>query len=106
MIQGRGGPGLQRKRSSTTGFCATLGQELQRDQAMQPRVFGLVDHAHPAAAELFDDAVMRDGLADHKYRNPTSLDQQVNETGRARAGYASTAIDGYDMSALRNPICA
>ena len=28
-------------------------------------VFGLVDHAHTATAELLDDAVVRDGLADH-----------------------------------------
>ena len=32
---------------------------------MQPRVLGLVDHTHPAAAELLNDAVVRDGLADH-----------------------------------------
>jgi hypothetical protein len=28
------------------------------------RVFGLVDHTHPAAAKFLDDAVVRDGLAD------------------------------------------
>ena len=28
-------------------------------------VLGLVDHTHPAAAQLLDDAVVRDGLADH-----------------------------------------
>ena len=32
---------------------------------MESSVFGLVDHAHPTAAELLDDAVVRDGLADH-----------------------------------------
>ncbi len=32
---------------------------------MQPRVLGLVDDAHAAAAQLLDDAVVRDGLADH-----------------------------------------
>ena len=42
-----------------------VGQELQGDEAMEASVFGLVDDAHPAAAELFDDAVMRNGLADH-----------------------------------------
>jgi len=39
-------------------------QELQGDKSMQPRVLGLVDHTHPAAAQLLDDAVVRDGLAD------------------------------------------
>jgi len=34
-------------------------------EAMQPRVLGFIHHTHPAAAQLLDDAVMRDGLADH-----------------------------------------
>jgi hypothetical protein len=42
-----------------------VGKKFQRDKAMQPRVFGFVDDAHPAAAEFLDDAVMRNGLADH-----------------------------------------
>jgi len=33
---------------------------------MQARVFGLVHHAHPAPAQLLDDAVMRDGLSDER----------------------------------------
>ena len=33
---------------------------------MQPSVLSLVDHTHPAATKLLDDAVMRDGLADHR----------------------------------------
>ena len=42
-----------------------IGQELQGDEAMQPRVLSLVNHTHPAAAEFFNDAVVRDGRADH-----------------------------------------
>src|SRR6202022_1305389 len=42
-----------------------IGQELQCNKAVQPSVFGLVHHAHAAAAQLLNDAVMRDGLADH-----------------------------------------
>jgi hypothetical protein len=41
-----------------------VGQELQRDEAMEPGVLGFVDHAHAAAAELLDDAVVREGLPD------------------------------------------
>jgi hypothetical protein len=33
--------------------------------AMQPGVFGLVNDTHAAAAQFLDDAVVRDGLADH-----------------------------------------
>jgi hypothetical protein len=32
---------------------------------MEASVLGLVDDAHTATAELFNDAVMGDGLADH-----------------------------------------
>ncbi len=32
---------------------------------MQPRVLGLVNYAHPTAAELFHNAVVGDGFADH-----------------------------------------
>ena len=42
-----------------------VGQKFQSDEAAQARVFGFVDDAHAAAAELFDDAVVRDGVADH-----------------------------------------
>jgi hypothetical protein len=39
-----------------------VGQKLQRDGAAQPRVLGTVHHAHPAAAELIDHAVVRNRL--------------------------------------------
>ena len=42
-----------------------LGQEFQSDETMEPGVFGLIDHTHAAAAQLFNDAVVRDGLPDH-----------------------------------------
>ena len=42
-----------------------IGKELESDEAMQSRVLSLVDHPHPAAAQLLNDAVVRDGLADH-----------------------------------------
>src|ERR1700694_378495 len=32
---------------------------------MQPCVLSLIDHAHPAATEFLDNAVVRDGLVDH-----------------------------------------
>ena len=40
-------------------------QELQSDHAAEFEVLGLVDHTHPAATELLDDAVVRDGLPEH-----------------------------------------
>src|SRR6202049_335831 len=66
MIQGRRGTSFpaeafERLRVSGNIF----RQELQGDEATKLRVLGLVDHAHPTAAKFLDDAVMRDGLADH-----------------------------------------
>ena len=70
MVQRGGGLGFaletaQRLRVSGD----VVGKKFQRDEAVQARVFGLVDNAHAAAAELFDDAVVRDGLADHGRAN-------------------------------------
>src|SRR5208283_2258710 len=42
-----------------------IGQKLQGDKAVQAYVLGLVDDTHAAAAELFEDTVMRDDLVDH-----------------------------------------
>jgi hypothetical protein len=39
-------------------------QELQGDEATKLRVLGFVDHTHAATAQLLDDAIVRDGLAD------------------------------------------
>jgi hypothetical protein len=42
-----------------------LRQKLQGDMAVQLDVFGFVHHTHAAATELFQDPIVRDGLADH-----------------------------------------
>src|SRR5208282_710590 len=41
-----------------------VGQKLESDKTAQACVLGLVNHAHSAATQFFQDAVMRDGLAD------------------------------------------
>jgi hypothetical protein len=53
---------------------------------MESSVFGLVDHAHPTAAELLDDAVVRDGLANQGRLAICAIilgakSWQVNESG-------------------------
>ena len=45
-----------------------LGQKLEGNKTVQPGVLGLVDHAHTAAAQLLDNAVVRNGLPDHWQR--------------------------------------
>lgn len=39
-------------------------QEFKRDEAVQARVPGFINHAHASAAQLFNDVVMGDCLAD------------------------------------------
>jgi hypothetical protein len=48
-------------------FCYLVGQELERDEATELHILGLVHHTHPAATQFLDDAVVRDGLA-HELR--------------------------------------
>ena len=57
----------RRKRSRAWGSLARVfGQEFQGDEAVEEGVFGFVDDAHSAAAESFEDAVVRDGLSDER----------------------------------------
>jgi hypothetical protein len=42
----------------TIAFLAGLG-----NKTVEPRVLSFIDNTHPATTELFDDAVVRDGLA-------------------------------------------
>ena len=46
-------------------FRKFLRQEFQSDEATQLGVLGLIDHTHAAATELLQDAIVRDGCADH-----------------------------------------
>src|ERR1700746_2587125 len=41
-------------------------KKFEGDEAAKLDVLRLIDDTHTATAELFDDAVMRDGLADHE----------------------------------------
>ena len=50
-----------------------IGEELQSHEAAEFGVLGLVDHTHAAPAELLDDAVVRNGLADHAYLRTVQL---------------------------------
>ena len=42
-----------------------IRQKFERDKAVQARVFRFVNHTHTAAAQLVDNAVVRNGLPDH-----------------------------------------
>jgi serine/threonine protein kinase len=64
------------------GLCVPVSehvrQALERNETTYPAVLGLVNHAH-SAAELLDDAVVRNGLADHQGQILRGGNRQVNE---------------------------
>ena len=42
-----------------------VGEKLQSDEAAEFRVFGFINDTHASAAEFFNNAVVRNGLANH-----------------------------------------
>src|SRR5262249_1536845 len=66
MVQGRGGSGLALKSLHRMVVLGNfIGQEFESDLATEPGIFGLVDHTHATAPQFLQDAVVRDGLAEH-----------------------------------------
>ncbi len=66
MIQGGSGAGFAAKTFERLRIAGEIvGQKFQRNEAAEFSVFGFVNHAHAAATEFFDDAVVRDGLVEH-----------------------------------------
>ena len=43
-----------------------IGQEFESDTAVQTGIDGFVDHTHTAAAEFFEDAIVRKNLSDQR----------------------------------------
>jgi len=72
MVQGRSSLRFPPKmRERLTIQRDTLRQKFERDKTMQTAILGFVDNAHTAAAELFDNAIVGNGLAEHWWRNLT-----------------------------------
>jgi len=67
VIQCRGGLGLTLKAAKGLWiFGNIIGQKLKSNEPAKLYVFSLINHTHPAAAQLLHNAVMRNGLADHE----------------------------------------
>jgi hypothetical protein len=74
MIQRRSCSCLaQKARQRRRILCRSQRQKLQRHQAAQLRILGLIHHTHTAAAQLADDPVMRDRLS------VTNLHAQISQ---------------------------
>src|SRR5271169_6004766 len=60
MIERRCGPSLAAKTLQGPRITGNvIRKKLEGDETAQARVLGLVNHSHPATAELFHDAVVR-----------------------------------------------
>src|SRR5437660_277858 len=83
MVQGRRRAGFPAEAFQRLRILReALRQKLQGDKAAQLGVFRLVDDTHATATELLDDAVVRNGLADH-WRGILRISSwQVNESQR------------------------
>jgi hypothetical protein len=65
MVQGRGSFRLTAKTLQGLHiFGHIFRQELQGHKTVKAGIFGFIHYTHPSTAQLLDDAVMRDGLAD------------------------------------------
>src|SRR5262245_49358182 len=69
MVKRRGSLGF----SFEAGQCLRIfgdvfGEEFQRNEAVQSRIFGLVDDSHSTAAQALQDAVMRESSAVQRIR--------------------------------------
>ena len=64
MVQSGGGARFTLKAFQSLAVLGKMfGEKLQGDKAAELDVFGLINHTHPAATQLLEDAVVRDGSA-------------------------------------------
>src|SRR5215469_1521648 len=74
MIQSRSGTGLALEAFTQLPIvCKFLWQEFQSDKPSEARVLCFVHHAHAARTQLLQDAIVRDGGADHTNGNGVRL---------------------------------
>jgi hypothetical protein len=66
MIQCRSGLSFSlESRQALSASGKIVGEKFQSNESVEASVLSLINHTHPAAAKLFDNAIMRDGLAYH-----------------------------------------
>ena len=66
MVEGGGGLGFALEAlQGLMIFGHVFRQELERDEAMELGVLGLIDDTHPSATELLQNAVVQYHLAQH-----------------------------------------
>ena len=82
--------GVLRTTSDLASQPPDFGQELERHKTIELGVLSLVHNTHAAAAQLFDDAVVREALINEKARPVDVLgvgNAAVNEWERQRSNH-------------------
>jgi hypothetical protein len=81
MVECGSGPGLAAETFQGLRIVGdVVRKELESDEASELGVFGLVNQAHAAAAQLLQDAVVGNSLADHPPQILRWRSEQVNES--------------------------
>ncbi len=67
VVQSRGSLGFALEAGQRLRISGhVVGKEFEGDETAEFQIFGFVDNAHPAPAELLDHAIVRDGLTNHQ----------------------------------------
>ena len=90
-------------------FGYVVGQELEGNKATEFNVLGFVDHSHTTAAQLLNDAVVRDGLADHEWardsgcniRDATRQSQRGNTNGAGTGKSSQIKAKHHSVASIR-----
>ena len=86
MVKGGSGAGLTPETLQCLRILRDIvGKKFKGDKSTQGDVFGLINHAHAAAAKFLDDAVVRDSTPDHA-RPITGGKSYVGEKGKSTKG--------------------
>jgi hypothetical protein len=65
VVQGRSSPRLALEAGQSLGISGDfIRKELESHETVESGILGLIDNTHAASAQLLNDAVMRDGVAD------------------------------------------
>ena len=92
MVQGRCGTSLPPKSLKSLWVSRYLiGQEFQGYKSPKLGVLGLVHHSHATTAQLFEDAVVGDGLADELGECGHWLGMLSGHKGKVNADHGITA---------------
>src|SRR3954467_14142900 len=86
MVEQGGGAGLSAKALESNAVAGeAFRNKLDGDCTAELEVFGLVDHSHAAHSQLFQNAIVGNGLADHGLCPPRGAALDVRAHAKAKS---------------------